>query len=105
MLATQLFHSGVRPRHACCELQAPQTTTFVRPNPPISRQTRDTIKTESQKGKVFAIVGRFFGSKNTGLFFHPFLPARLEVIYSAGGKICLKNYLLSKIPCHFEPRF
>jgi hypothetical protein len=105
MLATQLFHSGVRPRHACCELQAPQTTTIVRPNPPISRQTRNTIKTESQKGKVFAIVGRFFGSKNTGLHFRSLLPARLEGIYSACGKICPKNYLLSKIPCHFEPRF
>jgi hypothetical protein len=41
---------------------------------------------ELQNDTLFTIVGSFFGSKNTGLHFHPFLPARLEGIYSAGEK-------------------
>jgi hypothetical protein len=49
-----------------------------------------------QKYKEFAIVGSFFGPKNTGSDFRPLLPARLSGIYSACGKNRPKNYLLSK---------
>jgi hypothetical protein len=58
-----------------------------------------------QKYKVFALMGSFLGSKNTGSDFCPLLPARLDGIYSAGGKICPKNYLLSKILCLFDRPF
>jgi hypothetical protein len=54
-----------------------------------------TIKMRLQNDKEFSLVGRNFGSKNTGLHFWGLLPARLEGFYSAGGKICQKNYLLS----------
>jgi hypothetical protein len=53
---------------------------------PFFRCVAATIKTGACKCGLFAIVGRFFGSKNTGLYFHSLLPARLEGIYSAGGK-------------------
>jgi hypothetical protein len=58
-----------------------------------------------QNDKEFALVGRNFGSKNTGLYFWGLLPARLDGFFSAYGKICLKNYLLSQILVHFGPRF
>jgi hypothetical protein len=60
-----------------------------------------TIKNRRQKDKEFAIVGRNFGSKKSGLHFWYLLPAHLRGSFSAGGKICLKNYLLSQKTVHF----
>jgi hypothetical protein len=62
------------------------TTAFRGGAAPFFRCVAATIKTEAQKCRFFAIVGRYFGSKNTGPYFHALLPARLGGNYSAGGK-------------------
>jgi hypothetical protein len=64
-----------------------------------------TIKIGTQKYAFFSLVGSFSGSKKTGRNFRISLPAQTQGFFSAGEKMCRKNYLLSQILCLFKPRF